>query len=203
MGDAAELVRVGLSGLILERVGVHGVEAEAETFAVLAQRIDIAHTIPWKMQRDRRRRAGELLDHRAVLELVEDVARLARAGEAREARAARAHAPRRQSDAELADARGDALDVEIAPAERAAECLVILLQRRQGGLVLCGDERLLDRKLCHGHVSFDSQATRGRPVGTHRVNEGPWPPSTLRMLPVDFAERSEAKKWTASAMSSG
>ena len=36
-----------------------------------------------------------------------------------------------------------------------------------------------------------------------RVNAGRLPASTFTMLPVDFAERSEAKKNTASAMSSG
>src|SRR5262249_11403324 len=100
----------------------------------------------------RRRGARELLDHAAIVELVEDVARLAGAGEARESRAAGAHAPGRNRDAELADARGDALDVDIAPPQLAAERLVVLLERRQGGLVLGVDERLLDRKLCHGDV---------------------------------------------------
>ena len=36
-----------------------------------------------------------------------------------------------------------------------------------------------------------------------RVNDATLPASTFRMFPVDFAESSEAKKYTASAMSSG
>lgn len=38
---------------------------------------------------------------------------------------------------------------------------------------------------------------------THRVKDCTFPASTLMMFPVDFEEASEAKKYAASAMSSG
>ena len=71
--------------------------------------------VPGDVQRHRRRRAHELEDRRAVVELLEDVARLARTGKPREPRAARADAPRRHGDAKRRRSRRQRLDVE-APA---------------------------------------------------------------------------------------
>ncbi len=54
---------------------------------------------------------------RAVLELLEDVARLAGAGEAREARAAGAHAPGGHGHAEGLRPLDEVLDLDAAPAQ--------------------------------------------------------------------------------------
>ncbi len=80
------------------------------------------------------------MDRRAVLELVEDAARLARAGEAREARAARADAPGRNGDGEGGRLGGDRLDVDAAALEPPAERGKILVLRMGELGVLLGDQ---------------------------------------------------------------
>ena len=105
VGERAELVGQRLARLVLERVGVDGVEAEAQRLRALGQLAVIGDLVPGKMRRAGRRQAGQLLDGRAILELVEYAARLAGAGKAGEARAARADAPGRDGDAEGGDLR--------------------------------------------------------------------------------------------------
>ncbi len=70
------------------------------------------------------------MDHTAIVELLQHVARLADAGEAREARAAGADAPGRDGDVEGGDLLGDAVDVDAAARQ-------LLAQRR-----IVGGERL-------------------------------------------------------------
>ena len=81
--------------------------------------------VPRNMQRDGGRGARQLLDDGAILDLVEDVARLAAAGKAREARAAGADAPGGDGDAERRDLVADRVDVDAAPVELLAERVVV------------------------------------------------------------------------------
>src|SRR5690606_11773969 len=99
MAERAELVGMRLAGCVGERVGVHGVEAESEARGRLLQPVRI-RLVPGDVQRHGGRGAGQLVDDAAVLNLVEDVARLARAGEAGEAGAAGPYAPGRDGDGE-------------------------------------------------------------------------------------------------------
>ena len=93
--------------------------------------------VPRDMQRHGRRRARQLVDDRAVVELVEDVARLAGAGEAREARAAGADAPGRHGHVERRDLVADRVDRDAAPRELLAEVRVVGCRAR----ALCGAGR--------------------------------------------------------------
>jgi hypothetical protein len=70
--------------------------------------------------------AAKLLDHAAVFDLVEHVARLAAAREAREARAAGAHAPRGHGHGERGHLAADGLDVHVAAGELLAEGFVVV-----------------------------------------------------------------------------
>src|SRR6478752_371080 len=134
------------------------------------------------MQRDGRRRPGQLLDDRAILEPVEDVARFALAGEAGKARAAGADTPGRDGNTVGGDLPFDLVDRDAAPAEPFAEALIIPAKCGEPAFVLGLDGRLAD----HGgrHDTLLDQ----------RVEDWALPASTLMMLPVDFADMSEARK---------
>ncbi len=69
------------------------VEGEAKTVRLLPQAAHILHLVPRNVERDGRRQARQLVDDGAVVQLVEDVARLAAAGKPGKARAAGADAP--------------------------------------------------------------------------------------------------------------
>ena len=90
--QTAELVRVLLSGLVLEGVRVDGVEAQAEFFRECLELGGVLGLVPGEVERNPGRDAGQLVHDRAVVQLLEDVAGLARLRKAREPRAARAHA---------------------------------------------------------------------------------------------------------------
>src|SRR5271166_2075094 len=82
------------------------------------------------------------MDGRAILELVEHVARFAGAWEAREARAPRADAPGRDGEGEGCDPGYDRFEIDARAPEAAAEGLIIL--RLHGGEfgVLLADQRV-------------------------------------------------------------
>ena len=101
MGQAAELVRQRLVLLVGKGVGVDRVKPQAEGLGVLAQFFVVVDLVPRKVRRHGGRAAHQLVDHAAVLQLVEHIARLALAGEAGEARAAGAHAPAGHGHGEL------------------------------------------------------------------------------------------------------
>ena len=184
VGQRAELVGELLPGLVLKGVGIDRVEADAERLGEFGERAIIADLVPREMRRAGRRGARELLDRRAVLELVEHVARLAGAGKAGEARAAGADAPGRHGDAEGGDLGGDRLDVEPAPRELSSERAVVVFEFGGAFRVRLGDQRVGNavRHLCSSPL--------GRP---YRAKLAALPASTLRMLPVLLADKSEAK----------
>src|SRR5215467_4818970 len=110
---------------------------------------EILDEIPREVQRHRRRHSTELLHHSAVLELVEDVARLASSRKTREPRAPGSDPPRRDCDAESSNLAGHCLDVEAASVELASERFIILFMCRGGGFVAADDEIRIDRG-CRG-----------------------------------------------------
>ena len=115
-GHRAELVcdRTVASGrqVVLERVGVHRVEAEPQRLAVLAQRRGIVRLVPGHVQAHRPVRAGERVQRRDVVELLLDRARLPRGGKAAEARPTGAERPGGSCDAEAGDLLDDAFRVD-------------------------------------------------------------------------------------------
>ena len=138
--QAPELVGLALAALVLESVGVHGIEAEPEARGVRLERAVVLAGIPGQVQRDGRRRAGEPVDHSAVLEFLEDVARLARPGEAREARPASANTPGGQCHGEIRHTARHGLDVETTAHELRPECLVVGIERGGQRCVSGSDE---------------------------------------------------------------
>ncbi len=127
--QAACAIGVGLAGLVLEGVGVHGVEAEPQSFRLLAKAGVVLDLVPGEVRRDPRGHPAQLLDQGAVLELLVDVGRLARDRELGEARAADAAAPRGKGDRETGDLRLDGLDIAASPRQRAAQAVVFIPQR--------------------------------------------------------------------------
>ena len=121
VGEAAELVRVRLARLVLERVRVHGVEGQP---ARGREGLQLAAASSGGPTGCAGRPSGvtrtSCWTTRAVLQLLEDVARLAGPGEAREARAAGAHAPGRHRHRKACARAARALDVDAAPARAAA-----------------------------------------------------------------------------------
>ena len=92
------------------------------------------------MRRDGRRETGQGVDHAAIGEFVEDIARLAGTGKASEARAARADAPTRHGDGEGHRVLDQRLGVEPAPRQLARERVEVLAMIGEPGPVLIGDE---------------------------------------------------------------
>src|SRR6266704_3630403 len=98
--ERAELVRMLLVRLILKRVRVHGIERESVLGGDLPQGSVVTRRVPWKMRRYRRRCPHQMVDGSAVLQLVEQMARLAGAWKPCKAGATCADAPGRDRDAE-------------------------------------------------------------------------------------------------------
>ena len=88
--------------------------------------------------------------------------------------------------------RGQRLDVYPAPGELPAEMRIVRLEGRQPCAIVFGDP-----------VVAHAEVHRLLVPSPYRVNAVTLPASTLRMFPVDLPERSDAKKYTASATSSG
>ena len=152
MGERAVLVAERLSGAVLKAVGVHRVEAEALGGGLVAQFGRVRHLVPRNVKRHAGGGAGQLLDHSAVSDLVEEVARLARAGEPSEAGTTGADAPRRERDAKVGDLFGDHLDVCARPRQHLAQMVVVRLQGQQDAGVPGLDQALVD-PLAHGVTS--------------------------------------------------
>ncbi len=193
VAEAAELVGTALARLILEGVGVHGIEAQAQGSPLRAQGGEIGHLVPGDVQGDPGRRPGQGLDDGAIGQLVEHVARLAGPGEAGEAGAAGAHTPGRDRHREGRDLVGQRRQIEAAPGQPLAERRVV-----RGQLALALGIVLLDR----GADGLVHEAPSPSAPG-QRVNDWALPASTFRMLPVDLAASSETRKQVAAATSSG
>src|SRR5207245_9317848 len=112
-----------------------------------AQRGGALRLVPRDVQGDGGRRPHELEEGAGVLELLEDVARLAGTREAREARAARAQSPGGDGHPEALGALHEVLDLDPAPAQHAAEVLVVLVQPGLALAVLLGDEPVADLEM--------------------------------------------------------
>ncbi len=129
MSEAAELVRQRLIRLILERIGVHRLHRQPAGLRERAQRCGVVRTVPRNVQGDARRHTHQLEHRFAVLELLENGARLAREPEAPEPRAAGSDAPRGHVDAEVHRLSDQRLGVYSASGELAAERMEVLVQR--------------------------------------------------------------------------
>ena len=132
-------------------VGVHRVEGKAERIALCLQLLGVG-LVPGNMQRDGRGCLCQLVDDGAVVELVEDAARLAEARKAGKARAAGAHAPGWDGDEELGNLCGDRLDVDAAARKICAERLVVGFQRGLALVILGCDQILRDFEFGHGFL---------------------------------------------------
>src|SRR5271156_206881 len=100
----------------------------------LAQFVEVVDPIPRKVRRHGRRRTSQLLDHGAVLQLLEDIARFTSDRETREPRAARTDAPARNRYGKALYARGDRFEIDSTPREYGSKVLIVgdevLLQAR-------------------------------------------------------------------------
>src|SRR6185436_1417039 len=167
-------------------------ERQAEAGGVFAQPQVIVSLVPGNVQRHGGCRAGQLVDDAAIFQLLEDIARFAESRKAAEARAAGADAPGGNRNLETGHSLGDRIDVHAAARQLRAERGVV--GRERGGLrLVSGRDVVRVARIGKGHFSPETQ----------RVKAVAFPASTLRILPVDFAARSEAKNATASATSSG
>src|SRR5688572_3770753 len=81
------------------------------------------------MKRNGRRRANELVDRRAVFQLLVNAARLARPRVAREPRPARAYAPRGHSHFERLRLGGEILDLHASTPQLPPQMFVIFIQQ--------------------------------------------------------------------------
>src|SRR5262249_8768097 len=98
--ERAELVAERLTRLVLKRVGVDSVEAQAESLGVDANGVEVQGLIPRNVKRDPRRCANELVHERNVCHLLAQGDRLAESREAAKASAAGRKRPRRKRNLE-------------------------------------------------------------------------------------------------------
>ena len=84
------------------------------------------------------------MDGRAILELVENAARLARAGKPRKARAPGADAPGRDRDREGGDFYRDRRDIDAAALQTPAKRAIVVGQSGRALGVFLADQRLRD-----------------------------------------------------------
>ena len=125
VGQAPVAVGVPLVRLVLEGVRVHRVEPEPSLRGVRRELLRVVGAIPRDVQRHRRRHPHQILDRRAVVDLLEDVPRFAESGEAPEARPPGAHPPRRHRDGEGAGRVDDRLHVDAAAQQLIGEVLEV------------------------------------------------------------------------------
>ncbi len=106
--------------------------------------------VPRDMQRNGRRRSGQLMNDGAVVQLVEDAARLAGAGKAGEARATRADAPGGNSHEELLRPLSSSASISTPRASKiCAERVVIGLESRRPLGIFLGNQMLRNLKIGH------------------------------------------------------
>src|SRR5437868_2809513 len=98
----------------------------------------------------------------AILQLVEQMARLAGAGKARKTRAASADAPGRDRNAEGHDASCQRVNVNAPPCKRARECRIILIKRGLSRRILALEKILADGKAGHAHLPMTGGSPRKR-----------------------------------------
>jgi hypothetical protein len=121
MGERAELVAdlatAGRRGVVLERVRVHRVEADAELVGIGAQRRRVVGIVPGDVQAHRSVCPGHGVERGDVVELLDRVARLAAGRETAEASPPGADRPRRRGDVEALHLGDDRLDVDVPAGE--------------------------------------------------------------------------------------
>ena len=123
--ETAEAVGVPLSGMVLERVRVRGIDTQAAGFRESHELCRILGPVPGNVNGDRRRDADQRVDSGAVLHLLDD--RPGLAGNRKPARIAcpRRQRPRRQRDSELHGDARQRLDVYPASGELPAEVRIV------------------------------------------------------------------------------
>ena len=105
----------GLAMLVGEGVRVHRIEAQTCRSSSLAKFPPVAALVPRDVQTDRGCSSRKLLDHAAVLQLVEHMAWLAAPWEAREPCTACADTPAWNGNTKANDLRPHDLNVNVAP----------------------------------------------------------------------------------------
>ncbi len=190
--EAAELVGEPLARLVLEGVRVHGVDRRARAPAAKAlSSAGRVGLVPGDVQRDPgggRARACWTTSQSSSFSKTFAGLRRGR-GSARSA-CRRCPRPMRAAATRKAPARSVSRSIS-TPRRREppAEVLVVLRERGEALLVLLGDLRVAQRN----PMAALPSSTLGAAL-RHRVKAATLPASTFRMLPVDLAERSEAKK---------
>ena len=154
--QAAELVGhapvVGGRWIVLEGVGVHGVEADAQLLGVVAQGGGAGaqpRVVPGHVEADRAVRAGERVEGGDVVDLLVGVAGLTPAGEPAEAGAAGSHRPGRRCGTEPGHLRDHRFPVDTGPTHHVEGVRQVGLVPRQADLVLLLDAAAVDH---HRHL---------------------------------------------------
>jgi hypothetical protein len=115
VAEAAEFVGdlspIGGAGVVLEGVGVHGIEADAALAGVLHQGRRVLGIVPGDVKAHRAVGAGEGVQRRDVVDLLLGADRLAAPWKAAEAGGAGPQRPGRTGDAESRERAGDRLCV--------------------------------------------------------------------------------------------
>src|SRR5580693_10512166 len=159
MSEAAELVRQ-LAGQVFEGIRIDGIENNSIGVRELAQFAEVIDAIPRKVRRHRRRRTSQLLDHGAVLQLLEDVSRFTCDRETRESRTARTDAPARNRDGKALYACSDSFEIHSTPRQYCSKMLIV------GGKIL-----LEARVVFHDQVGIDWRAWRHRNLAVALARE--------------------------------
>src|SRR5262245_58309400 len=129
-----------LSRLVLKRVGIHRIEAQAAGAGERAQFRRIVRLVPGNVERHGRSRADQFENRPAVFKLLVNITRLALAGETRESCSARADTPRGNRDVKGCGLLYQILDIDVLPPEFPGESFVVFVNPRARLTILVVDE---------------------------------------------------------------
>jgi len=136
IAQAAVLVRVCLTRLILKGVAVHRVEHETEIVSVLSERNEIVNFVPGKVRRHARRTANQVIDDRTVFELFKYIAWFGQTRESRETGSTGTSAPARHGDYKTLCLGRNGPDVDTAAIQLTGQMLVVPVKLiRQPGIL--------------------------------------------------------------------
>jgi len=165
--ETAELVRhlavARRRRVVLEGVGVHGVEADAALERVRTQPTRVGGIIPGYVQADRARGARQGVERGDVVDLLLRRARLTAEGEARESRPADSQRPRRSGNGKARDLGDDGVSIDAVAGDDVAGVRQIGFIPRSSRFVFLGDPGTVDHvKLLRSAYSTSLRDTSQR-----------------------------------------
>ena len=131
---------MGLVTLVLECIGINGIESQAQVPCQFSQRRQVIDLVPGEVGRYPRRRTAKLLYDRTVFQTFVNIGGFTRNGKSGESRAAPAGAPSGNGNAEGGNLSRNRSNILTPPRQLPAQEIVVFLQNVALPLVLGPDQ---------------------------------------------------------------